>query len=113
MQATNHNPITDALLTTATQVHHDRLLRAVAEFPKYRLLSNGDLLNTQTGDIYSTVGKSGCTCADFTGRVAKLRERMTTEGVATPCCCKHHAIRRLLAGEAVKVGNSVFRAKKK
>lgn len=104
---------TETLLAAAAKMHNDRMVRAIHEFPKYRTLTNGSLLNTETGEIYEVVGKSGCSCPDFTGRVQKMRDAMTAEGVACPCECKHAGIRRLLAGRTVTIGNSVFRAKVK
>lgn len=110
---------TETLIQTAAKMHQDRLIRAINEFPMYRTLTNGSLLNTKTGDVYTVVGTSGCSCPDFagkdgyTGTVTKMRNKMTAEGVATPCCCKHWAIRRLLSGGSVKVGSSIFRAKTK
>jgi hypothetical protein len=102
------------LLETAAKMHTSRMVRAINEFPKYRLLNTaGDLLNLETGDIYLKVGSSGCSCPDFTGRVQKMRDAMTAEGVACPCECKHAGMRRLLSGKTVTIGSSVFRAKKK
>ncbi len=108
MKATTTN-----LLEAAAKMHTDRMKRAVCDFPKYRLFPDGSLLNMETGDIYSKVGTSGCSCPDFTGRVQKMRDAMTAEGVATPCECKHRGIVRLLSGKTVTIGTSVFRAKKK
>lgn len=104
---------TDNLLTTAAKMHNDRLVRAVSEFPKYRLLGDSDLLNTETGEIYSRVGNSGCNCPDYFNRVAKMRDAMIAEGVATALTCKHVGIRKILAGGEIRIGNLVFRAKTK
>ncbi len=104
---------TDALLATAKTMDLKRRISAVNEFAGYRLLTGGDLLNLKTGDVYQVIGRSGCSCPDFTGRVGPMRERMTAAGVATACCDKHFYIARLLRGQTVTIGNSVFRAKKK
>jgi hypothetical protein len=105
---------TTDLLESANKMHQSRMVRAVNEFNRYRLLNtSGDLLNRETGEIYTKVGTSGCSCPDFTGRVQKMRDALTDAGVATGCTCKHNGIRKLLSGQSVKVGNSVFTAKKK
>lgn len=104
---------TENLLAAAAKMHTDRMVRAIHEFPKYALLTNGDLLNKTNGKIYEREGNSGCSCPDFKATVQRMRDAMTAEGVAAPAVCKHWGVRRLLAGGSVKVGNLVFRAKKK
>lgn len=103
----------DALLTAAANVDHARRIKAINEFPNYRIIGDGRLLNLKTGDIYQFEAKSRCSCPDYTGRIAPLRDRMRAAGAATSCCCKHWYVGRLLSGHSVQVGNSTFRAKKK
>jgi hypothetical protein len=109
------------LIEKAARFDTDRRVRAMTELLNYRMLP-GAVVNRESGEIYhpTRYGQRANgsevfaerDCPDFTDRITKIRAAMTAASCGTACCCKHHYLRLLPSGQAVRVGNSVFTAKK-
>jgi hypothetical protein len=102
--------------TKAFTMARDRKIRAVNSFRSYLLLECGALANLETGDVYApaeTIVKGdreffgGCDCPD----AARCRKTSLETGV--PVFCKHHTMRRLHQGLAVRIDGAIVRAKRK
>jgi hypothetical protein len=111
----------DELIEKASKFDTDRRIRAVEQLANYKMLPGGVIVNRGNGELYHptryAVRANGvqvfaeCDCPDFVNHVAKIRAAMTAASCGTACCCKHHYLRMLLSGQAVRIGNSTFRAK--
>ena len=127
-QSTPSTPVSlterqEALLAKARQWNDARKVRALEQCKNYKMLPAGAILNRETGQMYHperTVSRPncptgethfGCDCEDFKGHVTRLRQQMTDASCGTPLECKHCHLRRLLAGQPIRVGSSVFTAK--